>query len=97
MIHALVLYLALQAANEDAAQHQQAGTTALKEGRTDVAIADHGDPPDRRDHGADARQVYAARESLGAGAAVDEHRGDAEHGAAVFRAERRQLGERADL
>lgn len=38
MIHALVLYLAVQAAAEGASQHQQAGLAALQAGNKDAAI-----------------------------------------------------------
>ena len=40
MIHAIVLMLAMQAAAQDPAQHQNAGVAALKAAQTDVAIAE---------------------------------------------------------
>lgn len=38
MIHALILCLAMQAASESAAQHEQSGLAALKAGQRDIAI-----------------------------------------------------------
>jgi tetratricopeptide (TPR) repeat protein len=51
MIHAVVLYLAIQAAGQSAAQHEEAGLAALKAGNKDTAIeefkkATESDPKD---------------------------------------------------
>ena len=65
-----------------AAADAHAGAAGLVEhmfrglGCGDIAVADDGNFFDGFDDGTDAREIDAAGESLGAGAAVDENRGD---------------------